>query len=328
MASGRVGGTKAKISGTVGSEVYSIKKGAGGSLVQVVSPKVERTVNKTSVRLGAQRMCTAMVESLMRDLAPVGRVSFQSAANKSKSLNAFSQFNLLRVAQACKDEWFESRSFVFPEKGMSVQQGGEWILSSGSLKGDLFQSIASTEDRNGAAEWPVSASEHADFVTLRLTPDMKTVADFLTANRLLYSSKMVHVAFVMNIGTFKGRYIYEIIGVNPYAYGSLKINHADPVATFRNVFTIQSNQSPFVRAFYNKSALAVGSVVRDVKYDEQFFFHGAFSMTPVNGQLRISSAQLTRTYGFSGSYIVGNSPQHSVKSFLDNPPAGIIPYPF
>ena len=90
MASGRVGGTRSKISGSVGDVVYQIKRNPDGTYTQIVYGKPEDVTQTITPRGQAQKMCTSMVEALMRDLKEVGRVCMQSAANKSKSLNAFS----------------------------------------------------------------------------------------------------------------------------------------------------------------------------------------------------------------------------------------------
>lgn len=93
MASGRVGGTRSKIRGQVGNVVYQVKRNDDGTYTQISYGKAEDVTATITPRLQAQRMCTSMVEALMRDLKEVGRISMQSAANKSKSLNAFSSYN-------------------------------------------------------------------------------------------------------------------------------------------------------------------------------------------------------------------------------------------
>ena len=90
MASGRVGGTRSKISGKVGNEIYQVVRNPDGSYSQQVYEKPEIVQTAQTPKLQAQRMITAMVESLMRDLKEVGRISMQSGVNRSKSLNAFS----------------------------------------------------------------------------------------------------------------------------------------------------------------------------------------------------------------------------------------------
>ena len=114
MASGRVGGTRSRVTGQIGSEVYRVVRNADGTYTQFVSAKGQQTSTYTTPKLQVQRMITAMVESMMKQLKPVARISMQSGANKSKSLNAFSSFNLHLVAQDCKAHWYGDNTFVYP----------------------------------------------------------------------------------------------------------------------------------------------------------------------------------------------------------------------
>ena len=142
MASGRVGGSRSKISGLVGSEVYKIVRNPDGSYSQVVQTKGSYTVNTTTPKLQAQRMMVSMVEALMHDLTPVAKISWQSGANKSKSLNAFSSFNLQLVARDCKANWYGGGRFEYPMRRWWISgewdSVGPWMLSSGTLNRNLF----------------------------------------------------------------------------------------------------------------------------------------------------------------------------------------------
>lgn len=138
MASGRVGGTKSLVSGKVGSQVYSIVQNANGSYGQQVAEYVPTKAQTKTIKLAVQQMCTAMVQAMMKDLKPLAKVAFQSAKNKSKSLNAFSSYNLYKVAREAKDYWLETHEFEFAEKGERLKVGGRWILSSGTLKTNCF----------------------------------------------------------------------------------------------------------------------------------------------------------------------------------------------
>ena len=115
MASGRVGGTKSLKSGKVGDTVLGIVQEPNGSYAQKVSAYVPTKPQTQTVKLAVQQMCTAMVQAMMRDLKPLAKVAFQSGANKAKSLNAYSCFNLLKVAREAKDYLNETHDFEFAE---------------------------------------------------------------------------------------------------------------------------------------------------------------------------------------------------------------------
>ena len=134
MASGRVGGTKSKVSGTIGSEVYSLRRNPDGSYSQVISAKPETTTYTNTEKQAAQRMVTAMIEALMRDLTPVARISMQSGVNPSKSINAFSSFNLNKVREDMIANWYGNQKFVYPIKDSDVKLGGIYTISAGTLQ--------------------------------------------------------------------------------------------------------------------------------------------------------------------------------------------------
>lgn len=142
MATSRVGGSSGKLSGQVGTTIYQVTKNDKGQYIQIEYNKGVRTETFTSEKLQAQRMCTSMVESLMRDLKKVGQISFQSAKNKTASLNAFSAFNLRLVARDMKENWYGHNQFIFPrhiKTDIGVRDlGGAYIISSGSLSHSLY----------------------------------------------------------------------------------------------------------------------------------------------------------------------------------------------
>ena len=188
MASGRVGGTRSKISGQIGQEVYQIRKNPDGTYSQIVNAKGEISVNYTTPRLQAQRMCTSMVEAMMRDLKEVASISMQSAANKSKSLNAFSSYNLQLVARDCKANWFANNQFVYPELNrFDIKQrdlGGLYMLSSGSLQFNVFAGHAEYENPSGGLVNYPNATHTPEGVYFRLPNYGCTISEFLRANRM------------------------------------------------------------------------------------------------------------------------------------------------
>ena len=133
MASGRVGGTKSKISGQIGSEIYSLRRNPDGTYSQVVSAKPEQVQYSNTEKQAAYRMAAAVVESAMRDLAPIARFSIQTAANASLSLNEFSSLNLKRVQEDMKAHWYSGEKFLYNKKGESLPLGGNFLISSGTL---------------------------------------------------------------------------------------------------------------------------------------------------------------------------------------------------
>lgn len=114
MARSKVGGSSGKLKGQVGDVVYQVKKNSDGTYTQYVYSKGERTEETITPTLQAQRMCTAMVQSIMRDLKEVWRLSWQNARTKIASLNEMSSFNLRLVLNDAHMHWYEGNKFIYP----------------------------------------------------------------------------------------------------------------------------------------------------------------------------------------------------------------------
>ena len=136
MAVSRVGGTKGKLTGQVGSIVFQVRKNPDGSYTQITYEKGQRVETQLTPKVQAQRMCVAMVESLMRDLKPIATISYQAGKNKSQSLNSFAAQNLRLLQRDCKEHWYADNLFVYPRPrrtDLNVRDlGGRWLISSGS----------------------------------------------------------------------------------------------------------------------------------------------------------------------------------------------------
>ena len=138
MAISRVGGTHGLLKGSVGNDTYLIVKSPNGDYTQVVQAKKTTHTDTKTVRLAVQQMCTAIVEAMMRDLKPIIKYSFQSAKNKTTSVNMFSQFALRSLANDCRSYWFQDGDFYYPDAGARTPVAGPFILSSGTLPYNCF----------------------------------------------------------------------------------------------------------------------------------------------------------------------------------------------
>ena len=294
MASGRVGGTKALISGKVGDDVYSIVKSEDGGYRQVVANYVPTKAQTKTIKLAVQQMCTAMVQAMMKDLKPLGRVSFQSGANKSKSLNAFSSYNLYKVAREAKDYWNETHDFEFPSKGERLKVGGKWILSSGTLQYDCFNGYfadsfeASWIDRNVKWSW-------ADFgVYFLKRNNLRKIGEWMDANKLTYSTEIwIALYYTNQIQNEEGMYCYCQIKLNPQVNRTM----SNTEENLENLFIINSNRygkkgwsRPNEYMPQWKHALCIGFWRPSITDGYVATMGKAFTITYVNGRKQISSS--------------------------------------
>lgn len=336
MASGRVGGTRSKISGQVGDVVYQIRRNPNGSYSQVINAKGTYTETETTPRLQAQRMVTSMVESMMRDLKPVGRISMQSGANKSKSLNAFSHYNLLRVAQDCKTNWYGNNQFVYPKHSrfdMNVQDlGGPYMISSGTLQFELFDSLYHTNNPQQYMKGEFT-SRNEFFGVKFLTPS--GVQNF---GQLLRHWHMTRLDAVVFCGL---RYYSEAPNPEEEAVDYLKHNYLilTPNPAIRDeelitddllaqAFLIDSSLTPIVGRAKDDSFVAYGWKTDIYNLDETYWYWAGFSISYADGRKKISSSQYHSPDGETFPWLRYAAPTNVFGSWMDEPGNTNYPSPF
>ena len=94
MAVGRVGGTRSKVSGKVGDDVYTVRRESNGSYSQVVSPLPETredTLTPSGVR---QRIRMSMIYKYMHVIPQIVTESFGDKMSKPLNLQEFVRQNI------------------------------------------------------------------------------------------------------------------------------------------------------------------------------------------------------------------------------------------
>ena len=325
MASGRVGGTKSKISGQVGSTIYQIRKNDDGSYSQIVTAKGQQTINRTTPRLQAQRMCTGMVESLMKQLAPVGKISMQSGANKSKSLNAFSSFNLRLVAQDCKANWYGNNQFPYPywmqSKQYEMDLGGPWMLSSGTLQFNLFDGYAQ-DNRDQWAESPWDGWQYDCYMLKwHIKQGVTNVGQFLASYKITRIDTIVFCGFLDREWCVDeendeweslDKHLYLIMHVNP------TISDGTPLspAVLRNLFIIDSNYDFQILFRPDYTEFGIGWVVENYEETGVIYYLGAFSISYLEGKKKISSSRYVGLHGDNTPWISNSWPAYRFGSWM------------
>lgn len=333
MASGRVGGTKSLKSGKVGDTVLGIVQESNGSYAQKVSAYVPTKAQTQTVKLAVQQMCTGMVEAMMKQMKPLARVGFQSAVNKSKSLNAFSSYNLMLLAREAKDYWQEVHEFEFAYKGERIRTGGRYILSSGSLQYNCFDGYFGRSFPDTWIDKNVLPSRTEFGVFFLMPPDGWTIGQFMNRLKLTYSTEMWVAQYSTNQEeSEEGEYVWCRITLNP------KVRQSDP-ATEENVqalFEYHSNKwglGSFSRPTQymprRKHAYCIGFRRESDNLNYVPVLGKAFTITYVNGRKMISSARLdyiNENHEIEWGY--WRTPEDCVSSWTNPRIPSPVPYPY
>lgn len=342
MASGRVGGTRSLKSGKVGEEVYQITSNGNGTYGQTISAYVPTKAQTKTIKLAAQQMCTAMVQAMMRDLKPLGKVSFQSAKNKSKSLNAFSAWNLYKLQNEMKNNWSEFHEFMFPEKGNYLKMGGTWILSAGSLRYNCFDGWYSSDGNNPVFDELVRSEFGVIGVFFEYPKKSMTIGEFMAEKKLQYNTEMWLACFWISDdidpwpeprSSYRlGKYSWKRITINPQVRKSQLVTEATLECLFvteakdcdHNTWSRPNEYSP-----NRKHARCLGFKFNseDPYYHQMYF--GGFTINYVNGRKMISSSVMDFVH--DNHYIEISeelTPEYALSTWTEPKIPFPVPYPW
>lgn len=336
MASGRVGGTRSKIRGLVGDIIYQVVKNPDGTYTQISYGKPEDVTQTITPRLQAQRMCTSMVEALMRDLKPIATISMQSAANKSKSLNAFSSYNVQLVARDCKANWYGNNQFFYPRTynlgTESEQLGGRYMLSSGTWQYNGFDELVFSDTPyriyshvSLLGKWFAGARFDVRFGS-------ETFGQWL---RRHYMSALDTIC----LAVFHDWYDWEQDPDDPtyftrHSYVLAHINTNIPAETIMtrelmaSVFQIESDWDCAQFIADNGHDYYIGVAVDNANDDAKIYFYGGFTISYLEGKKKISSSSMITGLDYYDEYISDNNPSNVMGTWMGTPSVRPYPSPF
>lgn len=142
MARSRVGGSTAKLSGVLGSLLFTIGKSTSGSYEQYIASYSGIRENPNTKYQALARMQIAVIERMVHILTPILRVSFEGCSVGVESVNEFSRLNVKDVQSYCQKYWKNAYGWSFPLKGNPLECWAPLIISSGTLKVPKIWSLA------------------------------------------------------------------------------------------------------------------------------------------------------------------------------------------
>lgn len=131
MAKSKNGGTRAKLRGRVGSDVYSIGKDGKGKVQQVVRGLAESVANPRSEAQMKQRMLMSGVSLLSKSFNQFIDHSFDGVANGQPSISYFSK---LALAAFKEDSEKNSKLFGYTPYGLQVAPACKIQVSQGKVR--------------------------------------------------------------------------------------------------------------------------------------------------------------------------------------------------
>lgn len=333
MAVSRIGGTSGKLRGQVGSDIYQIKNNGDGTFTQIVYQKGERTETVFTPKLQAQRMCTGMVESLMKALKPLIGISFESGKNKTMSCNAFSAANIRLVQRDCMEHWYGNSQFVYPRYRLGYgdfsELGGPYMISSGTLNKNLFD--ANICDIYGNVEWldmPYEVSWLYGLVfNCRIGVD--TVDSFRQAHKMTILDKVCFAGFrewidsVTDPDDPKSCYQHDwFIAEFNRSVPSTAIMTPEVI---KSLFKISGSNTPTVYISRDSTKFIIGQALDYHETNAQYYYWAGFSISHASGKKKISTSFYDNDYTHGEPYLNYRWPAEVFGSWMGEPQR--IPYP-
>lgn len=133
MARGRLGGTKAKIRGKVGSEIYQLKRDPDGALIQSVYGQNPNPAYTNTPAQAKNRCIMGQVERMWHWLPQIIKDSFANVPRGALSFQRFSKLNYPLLKADFETHFSENNVYSWVPKREMQAPAGIWLLTDGTL---------------------------------------------------------------------------------------------------------------------------------------------------------------------------------------------------
>lgn len=190
MAKGIVGGTRSKIRGVVGSEVYQITTDEKGYTQQIVKAREQsRTYSNTEAQ-AKNRMCMGMIQRIFHALPQFLKDAYANVDRGSLSFQYFAKLNYYQVRSDMEEHWTGSNLFDWRNKRDMTPPAGPWIFTRGNIGAIPFNRVMAAADYNNGI-----------FGEIHGITDKTTIGQMLTQMNLQQGDKVVLICFRKNLDT-------------------------------------------------------------------------------------------------------------------------------
>lgn len=132
MARGKLGGTKAKVRGQIGGDIYQVKRASDGTLMQSVYAKPESVEYSNTEAQAKARMIMGQIERMFKALPDVITDSYIKIPRGTLSFQHFSKINYPLLKDQVENHWNEIGDFDWRDKRDMTPPAGSWLLTDGT----------------------------------------------------------------------------------------------------------------------------------------------------------------------------------------------------
>lgn len=187
MGKARIGGTKSKLRGKVGGDIYQLKRDPNGTLIQSVYAQNQNPTYSNTEKQAKNRMIMGQIQRMWHWLPQIIKDSFASVPRGTLSFQKFSQLNYSLLRSDFENHYEENPDFDWQLKYEMTAPAGPWLLTHGTLPEVTWDSAVSSLGWNNGIEleWNSRAS-------------YETYGDFLDCFGLKHGDRLVVVFFRKN----------------------------------------------------------------------------------------------------------------------------------
>lgn len=142
MARSRTGGTSSLLSGKLGDVIYAITRNPDGSYRQSVSANPVSRLNPNTDEQARARLTMATIERAMFTFRDFMGTGFEGVDLGTNSVSKFSEINYNAIKYDLDQYWqdpeWDETWWDLPRKREQTPRDGQFILSRGSLKNDVW----------------------------------------------------------------------------------------------------------------------------------------------------------------------------------------------
>lgn len=133
MARGRLGGTKSKIRGKVGEDVYQMRRDPDGQLYQMVYSYTPNPANPNTEAQARARCIMGLIQRMWHWLPDIIKSAYADTPQGALSFQRFSHLNYSQVAADFDINFDGGNEFDWQDKRQMHAPAGPWYLTNGTL---------------------------------------------------------------------------------------------------------------------------------------------------------------------------------------------------
>lgn len=187
MARGRLGGTKSKIRGKVGSDIYQLSRDAEGRLIQSVYAQ-NLNPKYTNTEAQAKNRCImGQIDRMWHWLPNIIKDAYRAVPRGSLSFQHFARLNYTLLKDDFENHFASDNDFSWQEKFDMHAPAGSWILTDGSLPAVTWDAAFCSLGWNNGLE-----------LSWLNRPSVATYGDFLDCFGISTGDRLVLAIFRQN----------------------------------------------------------------------------------------------------------------------------------